>query len=199
MPSILSAGDVTNGTSISRDTDGALTIQTGAAGAKVNAIALSAAGQATLLQPPVLAATAVVSMVRLNTANGYGSIFSRIRRFTNVDANQGSDITYADSATNGASFTINTAGVYAISYTDNFTGASWVGISRNATLPASNISTLAIAEVVKAVTVSGANFPSEVSCTLFLPAGTVIRPHTDAAPVGTAGANGCMFTITRVA
>ena len=39
------------------------------------------------------------SMVRLNTANGYGSTNVCIRRFTNVVTNQGSDITYVDSAT----------------------------------------------------------------------------------------------------
>lgn len=139
------------------------------------------------------------SMVRVNTANGYGSTNTRIRRFTNIDANQGSDITYADSATLGGSFTINTAGVYAISYTDNFSSVTWLGISRNTTAPTTNISTLAIGEVVKAVTVAGANLPSGVSETMYFPAGTVIRAHTDAGAVGTAGANGCMFTITRVA
>jgi hypothetical protein len=58
------------------------------------------------------------SEVMVDTGNGFGSGNTKVRRFANVDINVGSDITYADSATDGASFTINTNGIYTISYTD---------------------------------------------------------------------------------
>src|SRR5574343_66244 len=91
---------------------------------------------------------ALPSMVRLNTANGYGSTNTKIRRFTNVVTNQGSDITYTDSATLGASFTINTAGVYAVSYGDQFSGTASMGLSLNTTAPTSHVGTIPTAEVI---------------------------------------------------
>ena len=57
------------------------------------------------------AVTTPLSYVRLNTANGYGSTNTKIRRFTNIVNNVGTDITYADSATLGNTFTINANGV----------------------------------------------------------------------------------------
>lgn len=50
------------------------------------------------------------SNVRLDTANGYGSTATKIRRFTNERVNFGSGIQYVDDATNGASFTANRSG-----------------------------------------------------------------------------------------
>jgi hypothetical protein len=73
------------------------------------------------------------SEVRLNTVNGFGSTNTMIRRFTNTTINTGTDITYADSATLGATFTINTAGVYAISYSDSFAASADMGLSLNST------------------------------------------------------------------
>lgn len=140
---------------------------------------------------------ALPSMVRVNTANGYGSTNTKIRRFTNVVTNQGTDITYADSATLGASFTINTNGVYAIGFTDNFTAASWGGISINTASPNTNASSLPASELLSLVT-NQANWGMTNSCTLYLASGAVVRPHTDGAAVGTAS-NGVLFTITRVA
>lgn len=51
--SLITAGDASTGLATTGGNDGALTIQTGAAGSKVNAIAISSAGAATFLQPPV--------------------------------------------------------------------------------------------------------------------------------------------------
>jgi len=66
--------------------------------------------------------TAPRSEVTVDTGNGYGSTNTRLRRYSNIRKNIGSDITYADSATLGASFTINTAGIYAI------TASDWDGV-----------------------------------------------------------------------
>ena len=138
------------------------------------------------------------SMVRLNTANGYGSTNTAIRRFTNVVTNQGGDISYADSATLGASFTINTAGVYAIHYNDQFSAASFLGISLNSSQLTTSILTITVADIVCVGSTSGADLPYLVSATLFLPAGSVVRAHTALAGTG-ARPNNCQFTIARVA
>lgn len=58
------------------------------------------------------------SRVYVHTGNGNGSA-SNIRRYTTVEENTGTDITYTDSATDGASFTINTTGWYAFANSYN--------------------------------------------------------------------------------
>lgn len=138
------------------------------------------------------------SMVRLNTANGYGSTNTMIRRFTNVVTNQGTDITYADSATLGASFTINTNGVYAISYNDQFTGVAQMALTLNTVTPTSNPASCALSEILAACYGTAANVPSAISVTAYLSAGAVVRAHTDNSASGTTVAL-CQFTITRVA
>jgi hypothetical protein len=45
MPTLITAGDLVNGTVINTATDGALTIQTGPNGSKVNALAMESAGR----------------------------------------------------------------------------------------------------------------------------------------------------------
>ena len=137
------------------------------------------------------------SMVRLNTANGYGSTSTKIRRFTNIVTTQGADITYADSATLGGSFTINTAGVYSVSYNDQFTAASFIGISLNTTQPTVNINLLAATEIFSGTVTSGANFASVAAASFYLAAGSIIRAHTDGTATGTT-TTFCQFTITKL-
>lgn len=141
--------------------------------------------------------TAGTSMVRLNTPNGYGSTNNKIRRFTNVVVNQGADITYSDSPTLGASFTINTPGVYAISYGDQFTATSSVGLSLNTTAPTSQVYTIPVAEILSISSAPAPNAASVAAWTGRLKPGDVVRPHTDAVPSGTA-TGAVQFTITRV-
>ena len=138
------------------------------------------------------------SMVRVNTANGYGSTNVGIRRFTNVVTNQGTDITYADSATLGATFTINTAGVYAISYGDNFNAAGNLGISLNSSQLSTSINIITAADRLCVADTSVANATSSTGTTVYLAAGSVIRAHTNALATGTVPA-AVQFTITRVA
>lgn len=138
------------------------------------------------------------SMVRVNTANGYGSTNTAIRRFSTVVTNQGSDITYADSATLGASFTINTSGVYAISYSDSFgAAANWAGISKNSSQLTTAINLINAADALAVAYSSGSGVGVNVSATVYLAAGDVIRAHTGAVAY-VAGAQ-TLFNITRVA
>lgn len=134
------------------------------------------------------------SMVRLNTANGYGSTNTVIRRFTNVVTNQGADITYADSATLGASFTINTPGVYSISHSDYQTTA-FVGISLNSSQLTTSVQGITAEDVLAVAFTATTNASICVAWTGYLPAGSVVRPHNN----GVANSGGTtQFTIVRV-
>jgi len=126
------------------------------------------------------------SYVRVHTANGYGSSNTKIRRFTTIVDNVGSDITYADSAANGGSFTINTSGVYAGSYSDQFSSASQMGITKDsAELTTDFGSTTSAAAVLAAARPSANNAGANVSFIAFLAAGSVIRAHTEGVSSGT--------------
>lgn len=151
------------------------------------------AGQKTFSVQPRVATPQ--SMVRINTGNGFGSTNTAIRRFTNVVTNQGSDITYADSATLGGSFTINTAGVYSITYTDSFSGAGNTGISLNSTQLTTSVPSISAADQLAVATNTGANVGGCASWTGYLAAGAVIRAHCN---VGSAsGAQSALFTIVK--
>lgn len=142
--------------------------------------------------------TPSLSRVRLNTANGYGSSSTCIRRFTNIVENTGADITYADSATLGGSFTINTSGVYGISYSDQFTSASDSGMSLNTTAPSTGIGLLTnVGEIIETSTSGGSGFGVNVAHTGYFVAGSVIRAHTGGAASG-AYPNKCQFSICRI-
>ena len=137
------------------------------------------------------------SMVRVNTANGYGSTNIDIARLTTVVTNQGSDITYADSATLGALFTINTSGVYSISYTYCGVAGGFFGISLNSTGLSTVIQSITATERLCLGQIYGASATSTISTCMYLPAGSLIRPHGDATTNGTAANHQC--TIVRVA
>lgn len=143
-------------------------------------------------------ASVVQSMVRLNTANGYGSTNTAIRRFTNIVTNQGTDITYTDSATLGGTFTINTAGVYSISYSDQGVVAADFGLSLNSSQLTAAIGSIAVSDVLIMGTTPGASLNIPMAVSMYLAAGSIIRAHTNSAAVGTSP-NKTAFTITRVA
>lgn len=151
------------------------------------------------ITPAKTAVGALPSMVRVSQSPGNGSTNTAIRRFTTVRTNQGSDITYADSATLGGLFTINTNGVYAVSYSDSINGISACGVSLNSTALSTTLESIPPAEVLIGGVIAAANIIGIPAWTGYLPAGSLIRAHTSAgAGVGayTALIN---FTITRVA
>lgn len=137
------------------------------------------------------------STVRLNTANGYGSTSTAIRRFTTVAANQGADITYADSATLGATFTINKAGTYAITYNEQFGGAASFGITLNDTNLTVSVGSSTAAAVLSGAATSSAGAPSCCAWTGYLQIGSVIRANGGAASTGV-NTMFNQFTISRV-
>lgn len=117
------------------------------------------------------------SQVLCDTPNGRGSTNTKIRRFTN-STTTGTDITYADSATLGATFTINTPGIYQISYWDGYSaGAGVIGISVNAdgtvnvdTIPAAN-------RLGESVSQTGSLILASAGARLV--AGDIIRAHSN--------------------
>jgi hypothetical protein len=163
--------------------------------AGVTTPAASVVGATTLGSIPTV--IAVPSMVRLHTGNGYGSTNNKIHRYLTTVTNQGSDITYADSATLGATFTINTNGVYAI--TKVFSGSvdSNSGISLNSSELSTDISSLT--NVADRLVINRSSvFACTMAWTGYLSATSMIRSHGDGA-TDSGSANRSVFTIVRVA
>ena len=142
--------------------------------------------------------TIPLSYIRLNTANGYGSTNTKIRRFTNTVNNVGTDITYADSATLGATFTINTNGVYSASFNDQFNTTNNLGLSINSSQLTTNIELIAVADILSVSITPFASQPAVAAATFYATAGTVIRAHTQGGASGSQTTL-CQFTIARVA
>ena len=121
--------------------------------------------------------------VIVTTGNGHGSTNTAIRRFTTTKSSVGTSITYADSAANGASFTINDTGVYAIAYSDacNTTGTNY-GVSVNSAQLTTAIQSITAADRVSIAAVTSTNTSVAAFAIVALSAAAVIRPHTDASP-----------------
>jgi len=143
------------------------------------------------------AVTTPLSYVRLNTANGYGSTNTKIRRFTTTVNSAGVDITYADSATLGGTFTINTNGVYSVSYCDQFTAAATLGLSIDSTQLTTNIQSVTAVNVLSICTTTGGNVAEVALATFYAAAASVVRAHTDGVAAGVTS-GGTQFTIARV-
>ncbi len=113
------------------------------------------------------------------TPSGYGSTNTKIRRFTATNRNTGSAITYADSATNGTSFTINEDGLYAMTFMDTtaISTTDYTGISINSNQLTSDINTITEANLV-GFTICVASSPATMVATIYCKAGDVLRPHT---------------------
>jgi hypothetical protein len=141
------------------------------------------------------------SEIIVDSGNGHGSTTgTMIRRFTNTRKSTGTAITYADSATDGGSFTITEAGVYAINYQDKRSGGDCVlGITVNDTAKTTDVSTpVTYAQGLRAISGNPtATFPGQVSWTGRLAIGDVVRAHTTGNPNAT-DANS-MFSIVKVA
>lgn len=142
---------------------------------------------------------ALPSMVWLINFNGWGSTNTAIRRFLTTQINQGTDITYADSATLGSSFTINTNGVYAISYSDIFSTNNFAGISLNSNQLTTPVAGITQSNIVAIGSSAAANANINCQTTMYLPAGSVIRAHSSAGLTNGTNASSLIFTITRVA
>lgn len=136
------------------------------------------------------------SSVRLNTANGYGSTATKIRRFSNIADNLGSAITYTDSPTLGASFVANEDGIYEISYTDSAATSTYFGLSKNASSLTASISATPVSERLAIEYLDTSTAASSVAWSGYLSKNDVVRPHADGAAAGTNAFS--IFTISKV-
>ena len=135
--------------------------------------------------------------VWVHTGNGHGSTNTFIRRFTTTVSSTGTAITYADSAANGASFTINTPGVYAITYCDNYSlSQQKFGISLNSAQLTTNVASITASTRLGMTVSAGAGMSGVLTVVALLAAGDVVRPH-DAAN-NAASAADSYFIIRKV-
>jgi hypothetical protein len=121
------------------------------------------------------------SYIALEAGNGYGAVSVKVRRYQTTNSNVGSSITYADDPNTGAQFTINQDGIYAMGRADQTASVANFGFSLNASASgATGIQLLAWPGriIYSQVASSAVGF---VTSTLFLPAGSVVRPHDDGA------------------
>lgn len=140
----------------------------------------------------------VDSSIQLNTSNGYGSSSTTIRRFTNVAEQRGSyatDFTVVMNGTVGTEITINTADYYTFAYSESVSAAQYFGLSIN-----SNQLTAQLLNITLAHRLIGGACENTVGggfCggRFYIPAGSVIRPHTNSVGGGTAAF--CQLRISR--
>lgn len=127
--------------------------------------------------------------------NGRGSINTAIARFSTTEINIGTDITYADSATLGGSFTIVNPGIYAMTYEHGSSVVSSFGITLNSTELTTAFSSVTFTDTLTQATLFAANKPIVASVVRKLAAGDVIRAHENT--TGTPVAN-TRFTINKL-
>lgn len=137
-------------------------------------------------------------MCRAEGASGYGSTNTVIRRWSS-STTEGTAITFSNDSTAGSSFTINEAGVYGVSYTDQLQSASIAfGISLNSTQLTTSILGITASDRLGSHHTAASHYSGCVSTTVRLKARDVLRPHVDTgATVGNTPAL-CMFTVTQL-
>ena len=157
-----------------------------------------------IITPAKTQVGALPSMVTVTaSATSYGSTNTLIRRYTNNTNGvlgciiQGTDITFADSATLGSSFTINASGVYAVSRTESGGTTQYIGLSLNTTQPTTSINSLTNAAEGLAIGYAGS--VGIVCTTKYFPAGSVIRAHDTGQTGATTSPIGSQMTIVRMA
>lgn len=131
---------------------------------------------------PSTAYPLIRSEIFITGQNGYGSTNTKIPRFLTVQKNVGPDVSYVDSATNGASFTINTSGLYAVTYVSSFaTVPTTAGLSLNSSQLTTNIISINNADRIAIEWFSNAdgNVGKTQSVILKLNPGDVVRAHTN--------------------
>lgn len=134
-----------------------------------------------------------VSRVVLRASNGRGSSNTNVMRFTTTVDNVGSDITYADSATDGASFTINTTGLYFVAVSVTSASAVDLGITKNSTGDPGGLN---YGSALLAFTDGVAGTPSSCAGVAYLVATDIVRVNVNTVTFGTNGFTG--FRIIKI-
>lgn len=122
------------------------------------------------------------SRIALTDMNAAGSTNTRIFKYSTVTENVGNDITYTSSATNGDSFTINTAGTYSVNASIGHATGFDFYLLRNASTTAG----LTAAQCLGA-TQHVAGQLNSLSCTYYFAAGDIVRAGSSSAGLGVGG------------
>lgn len=129
--------------------------------------------------------SSLTNRVRVSGGAATGSTNTRIRLFTTTEISAGTAITYATSATDGGSFTINEDGWYGINYNQSNTLAAKAGISLNSTQLTTAINSLTNASERLAMTdvfyTTGSGQWGSVQVIRYFNAGDVVRAHVSIA------------------
>jgi hypothetical protein len=138
-----------------------------------------------------------ISTANADTGNGRGTgSDSSVRRYTNIGST-GSDITVADSASLGTTFTINQKGVYAIDVTEQSSvgGAQEFAITVNWTTRTVPVSSIPASERKARGSAAVGGFANTMSVSIILQAGDIVRIGAGA-NVGTS--DSCRVEITQL-
>lgn len=138
-------------------------------------------------------------IVELNAGNGYGSTNNKIRRYTTTKTSVGTAITYADSATDGMTFTINETGLYELYVMDQRSsgGAEIVGFSVNSSELTTSVVSITAADIVgvgrMTADATNGNY-CQLTISAYFTAGDVVRMHD----AGTNDATGADYSKCRI-
>jgi hypothetical protein len=127
--------------------------------------------------------TPVDSHVRVYNIGGNGSTNTTIRYFSSTISTAGSDISYNNNTTNGDTWTINTAGIYAITFSDGGLTGAGLGISLNSNQLTTSIFGITAADRLVTMNPQGANEVESCSWTGYLAVNDVIRAHSDGSAI----------------
>lgn len=148
--------------------------------------------------PPQASVSFIFSQVWVNGGAGWGSTNTAIRRFSSTVSTDGSDITYASSATNGDTFTINSDGMYMMEYTDSISTSNFFGISRNSNQLTTGIESITTNHRLNVSQMPAANETEGITAMMRLVAGDVIRAHTATGLSNGSSTSLAIFRITKV-
>lgn len=136
-----------------------------------------------------------ISEVQVTGIAGYGATGTRIFYFVTTDINVGTGVTFSNSSTNGASFTINEQGMYKMEFSHDYNAAGAFGISLDASSLTASIATLANTEKLAVAVTSAADQHLQVSAEKRLYPGQIVRAHGNA---GASGVNSGLSTFRIV-
>ncbi len=137
-----------------------------------------------------------------NTHAGYGGTDTKIPYFTNTSTyDPESHFTIVNNSTNGLRITINTAGLYSITASLGGAdgGSCYAGITLNDTELTTDVSSITVGNILafgNIGAVGGYQAVPQLSTTVWLNAGDIVRPHTNGTTPYPTRAN--LFNITKI-
>ena len=124
----------------------------------------------------------------LENGNGHGSTNTKIRRYSNIRSNAGSNITVTQSAANGDSLTVNATGVYGACTADLRSGSGEpLGIVVNGTVLSTSVAVpITYAQGLRAYDeTANTNQHSYICQVLYLTSGDIVRTQNNGTATGT--------------